>query len=101
MADHEALVGHVMNECVAALLATVPGMRQAQAQQTVREMAQRAYERACERSRDIYTEGHGNDMLRRESTDPSLRAALQKRRTGGVPTMTFGGGGICPHSNKK
>lgn len=83
MTDPGSLVNRVMNDCIAAM-ASVPGMTAKEAQDTVEAMAQNAYEQACQRTNDIYTEGRGNEMLQRESRDTSLHAAFEKRRAEGA-----------------
>ena len=59
-------------------------MTLADAEEAAAGMGQEAYERACKRTRDIYTEGHGIQMLQRESADASLHTAFEKRRAEGV-----------------
>lgn len=83
MDEHKAVVNRVMNETAAAM-AQVLGMTARETQEIVEGMAQKAYERACQRTGDIYTEGHGNEMLKREATDEALHAAFEKRRAEGA-----------------
>lgn len=82
MKDQRHLMERIYREIVASLVSS--GIPRNEAIEAVDQMGERALELASKRTNTVFNEGTGDALLERESVDPSLHAAFQKRRAEGV-----------------
>ena len=83
MIDPEKLIDQVVRDEVRVLMGT-SGMTPREAEECALGMAKRAWERASERTNDPCGQGQGDILLARETSDPNIHRAFEKRRAEGV-----------------